>query len=488
MFGFEVSKKLPKNFLSKRHKPQVLRNIAACQIYFLEYYFSLFDYIITRRTRTKKILDFIEQNKGSISVMNLRNEWSSYLIQENALLRGRRQRLKKSDFEIISQIGQGGYGKVFLSRKKDTSELCALKILHKKPSLKLQQINQVLMERDILSITKSVWLVKLLYAFQDQEQLYLAMEFVPGGDFRTLLSNVKYLKHNHAEFYISEMFLAINSLHQLGYIHRDLKPENFLIDSSGHVKLTDFGLASGKFPYSEVLRMEERLNRVESLRHFKYYDFNGISEDFKCIQSNYANSVVGSVDYMAIDVLECQDYDYTVDYWSLGCILFESLVGFTPFSGASCKETTENLRHWRTKLKRPILKDGRPAFPNETWDLIKLLIADPAIRLRSIEELKNIEYFKCINFDMLRHSTPPFIPQLDDAFDTGYFDDFNDARDMEKYRNVLRTEESSVVTLGTSSASSRITGFTFRHKTHQGILRSLSDDGTKYVDAFATFF
>jgi cell cycle protein kinase DBF2 len=130
-------------------------------------------------------------------------------------------------------------------------------------------------ERDILTATKTPWLVRLLYAFQDPQFVYLAMEYVPGGDFRTLLNNSGVLKEEHARYYISEMFAALNELHKLGYIHRDLKPEvcnivssvphallmyheqNFLVDSTGHVKLTDFGLATGAL----------NPKRIESLRY-----------------------------------------------------------------------------------------------------------------------------------------------------------------------------------------------------------------------------
>jgi cell cycle protein kinase DBF2 len=135
------------------------------------------------------------------------------------------------------------------------------------------QVRHVLVERDILTATKTPWLVRLLYAFQDPEFVYLAMEYVPGGDFRTLLNNSGVLKEEHARYYISEMFAALNELHKLGYIHRDLKPEvssfyagntmlirydqNFLVDSTGHVKLTDFGLATGAL----------NPKRIESLRH-----------------------------------------------------------------------------------------------------------------------------------------------------------------------------------------------------------------------------
>lgn len=144
------------------------------------------------------------------------------------------------------------------------------------------QIRHVLVERDILTATKTPWLVRLLYAFQDPQHVYLAMEYVPGGDFRTLLNNSGVLKEEHARFYISEMFVGVNELHKLGYIHRDLKPEvsrvfaaetcahpscdkfqNFLVDGTGHVKLTDFGLATGALNPQRIDSLRHRLDKVK---------------------------------------------------------------------------------------------------------------------------------------------------------------------------------------------------------------------------------
>ena len=137
----------------------------------------------------------------------------------------RRTKLRLTQFHIVTQVGQGGYGEVYLARKRDTGELCALKRLRKRVLVKMDEVRHVLTERDILTATRTPWLVRLLYAFQDPEYVYLAMEYVPGGDFRTLLNNSGVLREEHARFYISEMFVSVNELHKLGYIHRDLKPE-----------------------------------------------------------------------------------------------------------------------------------------------------------------------------------------------------------------------------------------------------------------------
>lgn len=125
---------------------------------------------------------------------------------------------------------------------------------------KMDEVKHVLVERDILTAVKTPWLVRLLYAFQDQEHVYLAMEYVPGGDFRTLLNNSGVLKEEHARFYAAEMFAAVNELHKLGYIHRDLKPENFLVDGTGHVKLTDFGLATGALNPQKIEEMKQKVS------------------------------------------------------------------------------------------------------------------------------------------------------------------------------------------------------------------------------------
>lgn len=488
-------KKLPKDFHERASQSKTQRVVNVCQLYFLDYYCDMFDYVISRRQRTKQVLRYLEQQRSVKNVSNkvLNEEWALYLQREHEVLRKRRLKPKHKDFQILTQVGQGGYGQVYLAKKKDSDEICALKILNKKLLFKLNETNHVLTERDILTTTRSDWLVKLLYAFQDPESLYLAMEFVPGGDFRTLLINTRILKSGHARFYISEMFCAVNALHELGYTHRDLKPENFLIDATGHIKLTDFGLAAGTVSNERIESMKIRLEEVKNLE-FPAFTERSIEDRRKIYHNmwkteiNYANSMVGSPDYMALEVLEGKKYDFTVDYWSLGCMLFESLVGYTPFSGSSTNETYENLRYWKKTLRRPRTEDRRAAFSDRTWDLITRLIADPINRVRSFEQVRKMSYFAEINFETLRTSSPPFIPQLDDETDAGYFDDFTNEEDMAKYADVFKRQNKLSAMVDDSAVDSKLVGFTFRHRDGKQGSSGILYNGSEHSDPFSTFY
>ncbi|RCK54417.1 Cell cycle protein kinase DBF2 [Candida viswanathii] len=464
-------------FRKRANSSRTKRLTSVAQLYFLDYYCDMFDYVISRKERSEQV------ERALLTDENFKNqpqkqqmEWKNYIGRERALLRKRRLKPKHKDFEMITQVGQGGYGQVFLARKKDTREICALKVLNKKLLVKLDETRHVLTERDILTNTRSEWLVKLLYAFQDPEKVFLAMEFVPGGDFRTLLNNTGYLIPPHARFYISEMFAAVNSLHELGFTHRDLKPENFLIDSKGHVKLTDFGLAAGTVSNDRIESMRIKLKSLEDLENYQLpsrsmFERQKIFKQSQEVHHNLANSIVGSPDYMALEVLEGKNYDYTIDYWSLGCMLFEALCGYPPFSGSKQDETYHNLKHWKTALRRPQTKDGRYVFSDRTWNLIIKLIASPNSRLKNFKQVQQMGYFNDIkDWDNLRERTPPFTPQLDNEEDAGYFDDFEDEEMMMKYKDVFARQEHNEQLLEKSGANKiqqyNFIGFTFKHKSN----------------------
>ncbi|ODV94679.1 hypothetical protein PACTADRAFT_50541 [Pachysolen tannophilus NRRL Y-2460] len=458
--------RLTRDFYNKANSANTKRLVTVAEMYFLDYYCDYFDYIINRRNRLRQV----ESNLNQLNDQQQRNiNWKNYVGRERALLRKRRIKPKNKDFDLITQVGQGGYGQVYLAKKKDTREIVALKILSKKLLMKLDETRHVLTERDILTNTRSEWLVKLLYAFQNTDSLFLAMEFVPGGDYRTLLNNTGVLIPPHARFYLSEMFASVNALHELGYTHRDLKPENFLIDSKGHIKLTDFGLAAGTVSTERIESMKLRLNQVKDLEYRPkertISERQNLYRSLRAKDVHLANSIVGSPDYMALEVLEGRPYDYTIDYWSLGCMLFETLVGYPPFSGASPDETYHNLRRWKEVLKRPRYEDGKYVFSDRTWNFIIKLIASPSSRYRNFNQIINSQYFQEVDFNNLRDRVAPFTPQLDDDEDAGYFDDFSNEKDMEKYKEVmLKKEQVEKMADRRNAKNNDFVGFTFKHK------------------------
>ncbi|KAI9732078.1 MAG: hypothetical protein M1818_007673 [Claussenomyces sp. TS43310] len=464
------------------HKPNVKRLANVTQLYFLDYYFDLLTYVGARQNRLNH---FKTEFPAPPSTPQETYDplWHKYTGRERANLRKRRVRLRQGDFQILTQVGQGGYGQVYLAQKKDTREVCALKVMSKKLLFKLDEIRHVLTERDILTNAKSEWLVRLLYSFQDEKSIYLAMEYVPGGDFRTLLNNTGVLANRHARFYIAEMFCAVDALHQLGYIHRDLKPENFLIDATGHVKLTDFGLAAGMLAPGKIESMRRKLEQVgETAVPFgKPMDQRTVAErrdDYRSMRDrniNYAKSIVGSPDYMAPEVLKGDEYDFSVDYWSLGCMLFEALTGFPPFAGATVDETWKNLKHWRDVLKRPTWEDPNYFISNRTWNFITSLIASKSKRFDSIKAVYGHHYFAEVDWATLREQCAPFVPQLDSETDAGYFDDFSSEADMAKYKEVHDKQAALENMADRDDAMNKavFVGFTFKHRKPAG------DEGSK---------
>ncbi|KAJ7051200.1 AGC/NDR protein kinase [Mycena amicta] len=424
---------------------EIIENPEVTGDHFLDYYFQTLGYLHSRKERRTKFDK--DTAARDLKPTEYAKEFKSYCGRERVLLRRRRTKLRVDQFHIIAQVGQGGYGEVFLARKQETGEVCALKKMRKRTLHKMDEIRHVLIERDILTATKTPWLVRLLYAFQDPQFVYLAMEYVPGGDFRTLLNNSGVLKEEHARFYISEMFAAVNELHKLGYIHRDLKPENFLVDGTGHVKLTDFGLATGALNPKLIESLKLKLDKVKDNQvvHRSTIERRSIYRSIRNEDARYADSIVGSPDYMAPEVLRGKPYNLSVDYWSLGCILFEFLAGFPPFSGSTPEETWTNLKNWQTVLRRPEYDKPEDLIFNLSdvaWNAVTCLIAHASARLASLEQIRAHVFFAGVKWDDLRGVEAPFVPALDSEIDTGYYDDFTSLEDMaKKQRNVDAVKE-----------------------------------------------
>ncbi|KAJ2784579.1 serine/threonine-protein kinase dbf2 [Coemansia javaensis] len=503
--------------------PAQRRRIEAAQVYLLDYYVDHLTYIANRRVRLERFK--AEMRRVQVSAPEVQQSWHHHRLNESSALRRRRNRTREREFDILAQIGQGGFGRVFLARKRDTGEVCALKKMDKQLLVRLNEVQHILTERDILRTSRSEWLVKLLYAFQDPHHLYLAMEFVPGGDIRSLLIHNELFRHPVARFYIAEMLVAVAALHSFGYFHRDLKPENFLVDARGHVKLTDFGLSHGHLSRPTLEAMRRKLDRVKD-REFVVQSSSDKRSLSKFAASRLADqasrafSIVGSPDYMAPEILytslaldrrqepgararaasaaaaasgssssdppsqrsgASQDpladghlgYDFRVDYWSLGCILYEFYASYSPFTGPTADDVWRNVYHWEEVLQRPDFP-SREADDNltpEAWSLIASLVCHRDIRLSSLAEIAKHSYFRGMDMLRLRETqTPPFVPALRSDADNRHFDDFDDPDSMAAYKDV-NSKWKDLDSLSTHPAAADIDpaaflGFTYCHNRH----------------------
>ncbi|KAI3382681.1 hypothetical protein SNEBB_003904 [Seison nebaliae] len=395
---------------------------------------------------------------------------------ETEFLRKRRLKLKVQDFRPIRTIGKGAFGEVRLVQKKDSGHIYALKILRKHDMLERKQIAHVRAEREILGLTESAWVVKMFYSFQDLNNLYLVMEFLPGGDMMTMLIKFQILSDELVKFYVAETCLAIESIHSLGYIHRDIKPDNLLLDCNGHLKLSDFGLCTGfkKSHTTDFYKDLKKLNQEElttlandgnNHHHHNHhhhqnenYDDNGRrkEEDEEEIEDDdenlsiinslarqcrtslnihdkqvetwrknrraHAYSVVGTPDYIAPEVFHSpiNGYSSAVDWWSVGVIMFEMLVGYPPFCSDSPNVTYKKVMDFQRYLHFPI----ETSISDDAKEVILSLCCDSSKRITSVKEIRRLPYFHKIDWVNIRNQLSPYIPDVRSIDDTSNFDEF----------------------------------------------------------------
>ena len=358
------------------------------------------------------------------------------LHKEGENLRKKRKKISIFDFEPLKIIGKGAFGEVRVCRYIPNNTIVAIKKMKKEEMHKKNQVLHVRAERDVLSEAKNEWIVDLKFSFQDQNYLYLGMEFLPGGDLMSLLMARDILPEQEAKFYAAEIVMAIESVHKLDCIHRDLKPDNVLIDSDGHIKLSDFGLTK---------KLDIKLidnNLQNELRNFGNNNFGSNSNSrfknlsyaqqfsqFKSMKSKkrraFAYSTVGTPDYIAPEVIRQKGYGQEIDWWSLGVIMFEMMIGYPPFFSESSTETCKKILDWKNTLNiRP-----EANISKEAEDILRKLITDPENRLgvNGADEIKSHPFFKGIDWNHIKETLiPPFIPDLKNNFDTKYFDEFEE--------------------------------------------------------------
>ncbi|XP_077054729.1 microtubule-associated serine/threonine-protein kinase 2 isoform X7 [Siphateles boraxobius] len=321
---------------------------------------------------------------------------------------------REEDFETIKLISNGAYGAVFLVRHKETRQRFAMKKINKQNLILRNQIQQAFVERDILTFAENPFVVSMFCSFETRRHLCMVMEYVEGGDCATLLKHIGALPVDMARMYFAETVLALEYLHNYGIVHRDLKPDNLLITSMGHVKLTDFGL-------SKIGLMSLTTNLYEG--HIE-----------KDAREFLDKQVCGTPEYIAPEVILRQGYGKPVDWWAMGVILYEFLVGCAPFFG----DTPEEL-FGQVISDEIIWPEGDEALPPEAQDLIsKLLRQNPLERLGtgSAFEVKQHRFFTDLDWNSLLRQKAEFIPQLESEDDTSYFDTRSD-----RYHHVDSEEE-----------------------------------------------
>ncbi|XP_021352926.1 serine/threonine-protein kinase tricorner-like isoform X1 [Mizuhopecten yessoensis] len=389
------------------------------------YYSNLLSQNEERENRYRLLEQSMEKEGLSDEQKNERRQ--QHATKETEFLRLKRSRLDIDDFSPIKVIGRGAFGEVRLVQKKDTGHVYAMKILRKQDMLDKDQVAHVRAERDVLVEADHQWVVKMYYSFQDAQNLYLIMEFLPGGDMMTLLMKKDTLTEEQTQFYVSETVLSIDSIHKLGFIHRDIKPDNLLLDAKGHIKLSDFGLCTGR-------KKSHRTDYYKDLSQAKagdFCDYNKSSnpmdskrraESWKRNRRALAYSTVGTPDYIAPEVFLQTGYTSSCDWWSLGVIMYEMMIGYPPFCSENPQETYKKVMNWRDTLIFP------PEMPisNEARDLIKKFCCDPEHRLgaNGIEEIKSDIFFKGVDWEHIRERPAAIPVEVKSIDDTSNFDDF----------------------------------------------------------------
>ncbi|PPQ78020.1 hypothetical protein CVT26_015812 [Gymnopilus dilepis] len=350
----------------------------------LEHYYKVAVDSAIERNKRRVELERRLQTDSMLSEERKNRQLQQLGMKESTFLRLKRTKLGLDDFRTVKIIGKGAFG----------------------------ELAHVRAERD------------------DTSHLYLIMEFLPGGDLMTLLIKYDTFSEDVTRFYMAECVMAIEAVHNLGFIHRDIKPDNILIDKDGHVKLSDFGLSTGfhkQHDSSYYQRLLESSNNAsgstQNARNSVMVNSINLTmtnkdqiATWKANRRKLAYSTVGTPDYIAPEIFMQKGYGKECDWWSLGAIMFECVVGYPPFCSENTHETYQKIMQWQKYL----------AFPDdihlsrEAEDIIQRLITSSDKRL-NVEQIKRHPFFYGVDWDIIRHVDAPFVPHLRSITDTSYF-------------------------------------------------------------------
>ncbi|CAD8109445.1 unnamed protein product [Paramecium sonneborni] len=325
--------------------------------------------------------------------------------------------VRMADFDIIKPLGQGAFGGVLLCKKKTSQDLYAIKIIDCANS----SLETLKAERNIFEILTGDFVVKAYYSFVHDHYYCFVQEYMVGGDFSNILKVYGALDESYVQFYVAEIVLALEYLRKNNIVHRDLKPDNILLDCQGHAKLADFGLSA----QGMNTKLKKQLQRQQ---HFKIkgivgdmiQNFNvnyepqyNINKTHKK-QSNETKTIVGTPDYISPEIIKGVSSDnYSTDYWSLGVIMYEMLVGVPPFNDTTVDRLFDNILNLR--MEWPQIGDEEDCISQNAADLIKKLM-DPDFTKRighlNIQEIKDHPFFNGIDWNYIRKMPGLIVPRM----------------------------------------------------------------------------
>ncbi|TPX35236.1 hypothetical protein SmJEL517_g02290 [Synchytrium microbalum] len=298
-----------------------------------------------------------------------------------------------ADFELVDTLGTGTFGRVMLAKHISTGNFFAMKILRKTEVVRLKQVEHICSEKAILSRIHHPFIVNLYCTFQDSINLFMLLEFVPGGELFSHLRRAGRFSNDVSKFYAAEILLALETLHSQDIVYRDLKPENLLLDEKGHIKITDFGFAK--------------------------------------VVDDRTWTLCGTPEYLAPEIIQSKGHGRAVDWWALGILIFEMLAGYPPFFDDNPFGIYEKIL--ANKISFP------SHFDANAKDLIRhLLTLDRSKRLGNLrggaEDVKRHKWFKGVDFDAVLHKrvTAPIVPKVEFA---------GDYRNFERYPAAEHEEE-----------------------------------------------
>jgi len=331
---------------------------------------------VDRASRMDVVHDEPENDNDSLSITAVKNQQT------------RAKGYKLSDFYIHRTLGTGSFGRVHLVRSKHNFRFYAIKVLSKEKIVRMKQVSHTRNEQAMLMAVQHPFIINLWGTFQDVSNLYMVMDFVPGGELFTLLRRSNRFPDPVAKFYAAEVALALHHLHSLDIIYRDLKPENILLNFDGHIKIADFGFA--KYCQTTVW------------------------------------TLCGTPDYLAPEIISNARYNKSVDWYALGVLIFEMLSGLPPFHEPEASPVVlyEKIQEGPTCIKWP-------AFHTNATDLIlKFMERDPSKRYGNLRhgagDVFAHPWFREVDWEKLknRQITAPYLPKISGEGDASAFEKY----------------------------------------------------------------